>query len=50
MNLLRKIKVAALIFGLTVVLWGSLYMTAAAKKCLLLCVLDPVYVCKVICY
>ena len=50
MNLLSRIKVAALVFALTVVLWGSLYITAAAKKCFLLCFIDPVYVCKVICF
>jgi hypothetical protein len=50
MKLLRKIRVVVLVLALAVVLWGSFYMTAYAKRCLLMCVFDPVYECKVICY
>lgn len=50
MKLFRKIKIAVIIFALAAVLVGSLYMTASAKKCLLICYFDPVYECKVICY
>jgi len=50
MKLLRKIKIAVLIFALTVIILGSLYMTASAKHCLLLCKFDPVYECQVVCY
>jgi hypothetical protein len=50
MKLFRKIKVAILIFALAVVIWGSLYMTASAKRCLLVCMFDPVYECKVVCF
>jgi len=50
MKLFRKIKAVVLVLALAVVLWGSLYLTASAKKCLLVCVFDPVYECRVICY
>jgi hypothetical protein len=50
MKLFRKIKAVVLVLALAVVLWGSLYLTASAKKCLLVCMFDPVYECRVICY
>ena len=50
MKLFRKIKAVVLVLALAVVLWGSLYLTASAKRCLLVCVFDPVYECRVICY
>jgi len=50
MKLFRKIKAVVLVLALAAVLWGSLYLTASAKRCLLVCVFDPVYECKVICY
>jgi hypothetical protein len=50
MKLFRKIKVLVLVFALAVVIWGSLYVSASAKRCLLICKFDPVYECQVVCY
>ncbi len=50
MKLFRKIKVAVLVFALVVVICGSLYVSASAKRCLLICKFDPVYECQVVCY
>lgn len=50
MKYFRKIKLAVIIFALTCVLAGSLYMTASAKKCILLCKFHPVYECEVVCF
>jgi hypothetical protein len=50
MKLFRKIKVLVLVFALAVVIWGSLYVSASAKHCLLLCKFDPVYECQIVCY
>jgi len=50
MKYFRKIKLAVIIFALVVIICGSLYMTASAKKCLLYCKFHPVYECEVICF
>ncbi len=50
MRLLRGIKVAILVFALTAIIWGSLCMTASAKKCILLCKFHPIYECEVVCF
>jgi hypothetical protein len=50
MKLLRRIKLLALAFALSVIIWSSLCMTASAKKCLLICLFDPVYECRVVCF
>lgn len=50
MRLFRKMKVAVLVFAVVVVIVGSLYVSASAKRCLLICKFDPVYECQVVCY
>jgi hypothetical protein len=50
MKLLRRMKLLALAFALSVIIWGSLCMTASAKKCFLMCIFDPIYECKVVCF
>ncbi len=50
MKLLRKMKAVVLVFALAVVIWGSLYLSASAKRCLLICKFDPVYECQIVCY
>ena len=46
MKFLRRIKVAVLIFALTVITWGLLYMTALAVECFWVC--PKPYICKLV--
>lgn len=48
MKLLRRIRAAVLVFALTVITWGLLYVTAAAEECFVVCTPPPV-ICTVIC-
>lgn len=48
MKLLKRIRVAVVVFALTVIAWGLLYVTASAAECFVVCTTRPV-ICKVIC-